>query len=199
MTSIVLVDDHPLLRDGFAAMVGRHRPDWRLRAAGTAAEGLDALGDGRSIDLVIIDINLPDMDGFEAARAFAARAPLTPRVMISGREDAAARQRSRDCGASGFISKAAPPMRILGLLDQVLIGRTAFEPGIEAVATVALTARQLQVLTLLAEGCPNKVIEHRMALAPRTVRAHLTEIFHALGADGRVQAILRARELGLIA
>ena len=201
MTSIVLVEDHPLFRDGFAAMVGRHRPDWRLQGAGTAGEGLAAVGDGRSVDLVIIDINLPDMDGFDAARVFAARAPLTPRVMISGREDVAARLRSRDCGASGFIAKSCSPLRILGLLDQVLMGRTAFEPDaeVEAGATVALTARQLQVLTLLAEGCANKVIERRMSLAPRTVRAHLTEIFHILGADGRVRAILRARELGLIA
>ena len=84
------------------------------------------------------------------------------------------------------------------MLETVLAGGVAFEaPGGGAANT--LTARQLEVLTLLADGSSNKVIERRMNIAPRTVRAHLTELFQVLEVDGRVQAILRARQLGLIA
>jgi DNA-binding NarL/FixJ family response regulator len=196
MVTALLVDDHPLFRDGFAAMLKHHRPSWTMRAANSAAEALAMLDESRP-DLAIIDIQLPDIDGFDAARAIGARAPLVSRVMISGREDGAARLRSRDCGASGFISKAWAPERIVEMLEQVLAGGVAFEaadPG----AGEAITSRQLEVLTLLADGHSNKAIERHMNIAPRTVRAHLTEIFHLLEVDGRVQAILKARQLGLI-
>jgi DNA-binding NarL/FixJ family response regulator len=198
MVLVLLVDDHPLFRDGFAAMLRHHRPDWTLRTANTGAEALSLLAGGERPDLAIIDIQLPDTDGFDAARVIAQMAPLISRVMISGREDGAARLRSRDCGASGFISKAWPPERILEMLELVLAGGVAFEAPIDTGAAEAITSRQLEVLTLLADGHSNKAIERRMNIAPRTVRAHLTEIFHLLEVDGRVQAILKARQLGLI-
>jgi DNA-binding NarL/FixJ family response regulator len=197
MVTALLVDDHPLFRDGFASMLKHHRPDWRLRTASSAAEALDSVADGHP-DLAIIDIQLPDSDGFGAARAIAERAPLVSRVMISGREDGAARLRSRDCGASGLISKAWAPERIIEMLEQVLAGGSAFEAPAACGAADAITTRQLEVLSLLADGHSNKVIERRMNIAPRTVRAHLTEIFHLLEVDGRVQAILKARQMGLI-
>lgn len=193
----LLVEDHPLFRDGFAAMLKHHRPDWSLATAGTVGEALEMLADCQP-DLAIIDIQLPDIDGFEAARAIAARAPLTPRLMISGREDDAARLRSRDCGASGFISKGWAAERIIAMIEQVLAGGVAFDPPESAASGAALTVRQLEVLSLLADGHSNKAIERKMNIAPRTVRAHLTEIFHLLEADGRVQAILKARLMGLI-
>ena len=126
MVTALLVDDHPLFRDGFASMLKHHRPEWTLRTANSAADALDALSDGHP-DLAIIDILLPDTDGFDAARAIAELAPLVSRVMISGRDDGAAKLRSRDCGASGFISKAWAPERILEMLESVLAGGVAFE------------------------------------------------------------------------
>src|SRR4051812_27466230 len=111
MVTALLVDDHPLFRDGFAAMLKHHRAGWTLKTASSAADALASLSEDHP-DLAIIDIQLPDIDGFDAARAIAERAPLVSRVMISGREDGAARLRSRDCGASGFISKSWPPERI---------------------------------------------------------------------------------------
>lgn len=198
MVKALLVEDHPLFRDGFAAMLKHHRPDWSLATAGTAGEALEMLAACQP-DLAIIDIQLPDIDGFEAARAIAARAPLTPRLMISGREDNAARLRSRDCGASGFISKGWASERIIAMIEQVLAGGVAFDPPESAASGAALTMRQLEVLSLLADGHSNKAIERKMNIAPRTVRAHLTEIFHLLEAEGRVQAILKARLMGLIA
>jgi DNA-binding NarL/FixJ family response regulator len=194
----LLVDDHPLFREGFAAMLKHRRPDWELKTASCAAEAVGLLAGGARPDLAIIDIQLPDTDGFDAARVIGQIAPLVSRVMISGREDGAAKLRSRDCGASGFISKAWAPERILEMLEQVLAGGVAFETPTDVGAGQAITSRQLEVLTLLADGHSNKMIERRMNIAPRTVRAHLTELFHLLEADGRVQAILKARQLGLI-
>jgi DNA-binding NarL/FixJ family response regulator len=195
--SALLVDDHPLFRDGFAAMLRRHRPSWTLRVANTAVEALAMIGE-RQPDLAIIDIQLPDTDGFDAARAIGRMAPQVSRVMISGREDGAAQVRSRDCGASGFISKAWSHELIIEKLEDVLAGGLAFDILAGAGPGQALTSRQMEVLTLLADGHPNKAIERRMNIAPRTVRAHLTEIFRLLQVDGRVQAILKSRQLGLI-
>lgn len=199
MVTTLLVDDHPLFQDGFAAMLRYYRPAWSpLKSVISATEALAALAEGDRPDLAIIDIQLPDMDGFQAARAIAERAPLTPRVMISGRIDDAARLRSRDCGASGFISKAWAPERIIATLEEVLAGGVAFDASDGAMAADTITARQLEVLSLLADGHSNKMIERQMNIAPRTVRAHLTEIFHLLEVESRVQAILKARQLGLI-
>lgn len=169
-----------------------------MRGAGSAAEAVGLVAGGERPDLAIIDILLPDTDGFEAARVIGQCAPQVSRVIISGREDGAARLRSRDCGASGFISKAWSPERIVEALETVLEGGVAFDTPAGVGVVDGMTARQLEVLTLLADGHSNKVIERRMNIAPRTVRAHLTEIFHLLEADGRVQAILKARRLGLI-
>jgi DNA-binding NarL/FixJ family response regulator len=199
MVTVLLVDDHPLFRDGFAAMLRRHRPNWALRNANSGTEAVALLAGGERPDLAIIDIMLPDTDGFDAALVIAQIAPQVSRVMISGREDGAARLRSRDCGTSGFISKAWSPERIVEMLEQVLAGGVAFEAADAGVsAAEAITSRQLEVLTLLADGHSNKAIERHMNIAPRTVRAHLTEIFHLLEVEGRVQAILKARQLGLI-
>ncbi|WP_293906248.1 response regulator transcription factor [Phenylobacterium sp.] len=170
MVRALLVEDHPLFREGFTAMLARHRPHWTLESAGAAAEALEMLAAAGPRDLAIIDIQLPDIDGFEAARA-----PLMPRVMISGREDEAARLRSRDCGASGFLSKAWSPERMIAMVEQVLAGGVAFDlPDGPTVAGATLTARQLEVLSLLAEGHSNKGIERRMNIAPRTVRASIS-------------------------
>ena len=199
MVTALLVDDHPLFRDGFAAMLRHHRPDWTLRPPTPAPRRWTLLAGGERPDLAIIDIQLPDTDGFDAARAIAELAPLVSRVMISGREDGAARLRSRDCGASGFISKAWSPERIVEMLEAGAGRRRGVrDAGGRRRGRGASPSRQLEVLTLLADGHSNKAIERHMNIAPRTVRAHLTEIFHLLEVDGRVQAILKARQLGLI-
>jgi LuxR family maltose regulon positive regulatory protein len=87
---------------------------------------------------------------------------------------------------------------VIAMLETVLAGGLAFDPPDGAAAAATLTTRQLEVLTLLADGHSNKAIERAMTIAPRTVRAHLTEIFQVLEVDGRLQAILKARQLGLV-
>jgi DNA-binding NarL/FixJ family response regulator len=203
--TLLLVDDHPLFHAGLASMLRTARPGWRLLSAHDAAQGLEMIRADDGIDLVLVDIVLPGIDGFDALAEFGKACPQLPRVTISGREDAAARLRARHCGASGFISKAWAPERIAAVLDAVLDGGSGFDDGAaqapghgEDGDAANLTPRQVEVLSLLAEGHSNKEIEYRLSIAERTVRAHLTEIFQALGAQTRVQAILQAQKLGLI-
>lgn len=198
MARILVVDDHPLFQEGLAHMVRRMRPDWNLLFADRAAQALTILAAGL-IDLAIIDIVLPDNDGFSLSRMIADAFPALPQILISGRNDTAVRVRARSCGARAFIAKTMPPEEIAGAIDTVLRGETAFDDlRAKNGQMPTLTTRQAEILDLLAEGHGNKEIRHRLGIAERTVRAHLTELFQLLDAHSRTQALIRARELGLI-
>ena len=148
--------------------------------------------------LVIVDVVLPGEDGFSLVKSIAAAAPGLPQILTSGREDAAVRIRAWASGARGFIAKNAPADELLRMIDKVLGGGTCFAteaPG----GLPDLSARQSEILMLLSDGHGNKEIRHRLNIAERTVRAHITELFQVLGAHSRMQALIRARELGLIA
>jgi DNA-binding NarL/FixJ family response regulator len=196
-TRLLIVEDHPLFAEGFAHMARGLRPRWRLSAAASAEQAIAAFGAVRP-DIAIVDVMLPDVDGFELLRRFADLAPTLPVILISGREDLAVRVRARAMGAHGFIAKSEPPDAICAAIDAVLAGGTRFESG-AADEMPAITQRQAEILELLADGHGNKEIRHRLGIAERTVRAHITELFQLLGAHSRTQALLKARQMGLIA
>ena len=196
--TLLLVDDHPLFRSGFASLAAVAWPDRPLLTAPDSDTALALITQRRDIAAAIIDIQLPGRDGFETAIAMAAIAPAVPRILISGREDAAARLRARDCGASALIAKSSPAATIVAVVEAVLAGQDGFAGHDDATALPHLSPRQTEVLSLLAAGHSNQQICAAMGIAERTVRAHLTEIFDALGVASRVQAILQAQRLGLI-
>ena len=202
--TLLLVDDHPLFHAGLRAVLQSWRPGYKLLSAGDARAGLQALG-AREFDLVLLDIMLPGQDGFEAVALYRQAFPTIPRVLISGRDDPDLPMRASRSGASGFVSKAWPPAALVQIIDCVLQGGCVYELpsgadacGADASAggTEALTLRQMEVLSLLVQGKCNKEIGRRLDIADRTVRAHLTEIFQALGVQSRVQAILQAQRMG---
>jgi DNA-binding NarL/FixJ family response regulator len=196
---LLLIEDHPLFRQGFAAMLAEARPGWVMSGAASSAEGQAMLASDPEIDLVLVDLQLPDLDGFETLVRLAQINPTVARMIISGRGDMAAQQRARQAGAGGFIVKSDGPEAIIAQIEAVAAGGTGFATPIDPDhARPTLTARQCEVLGLLGEGCANKEIRFRLGIAERTVRAHLTELFGALRVHSRVQAILRARALGLI-
>jgi DNA-binding NarL/FixJ family response regulator len=195
--NLLLVDDHPLFVEGFQAMVERLRPDWRLETAAAGETALARITE-RAPDLVVLDVFLPDVDGFDLIHRMKARAPALPVVLVSGRDHAAMGVRARASPADGFVPKTTPPQQFVELIDAALAGRGAWLGGKTPSAPPILTPRQAQVLELLAAGHGNKEIRHRLGIAERTVRAHLTEVFQLLGVHGRMPAVIRARELGLI-
>ena len=194
---LLIVDDHPLFVEGFAAMVQQSRPEWRLAVAASGAAAIRILGE-RQPDLVIIDVLLPDCDGFELLQRLAARWPALPAMLVSGRDQVAMRQRARASSARGFVPKTTPAPDFIHRLETVLAGGTAFEEVGHPDAVPTLTNRQAEILDLLAQGHGNKEIRYRLGIAERTVRAHLTDLFNLLGVHGRMPAVIRARELGLI-
>ncbi len=204
--TLLLVDDHPLYHAGLQSVLATMRPRVRLLGAANAAEGLAKLETDPDIDLVLVDIMLPGSDGFDAVEEYGKRFPHIPRMLISGREDKATLMRASRSGASGFLSKAWPVERIIALVEKVLAGGAGFEVtaetrrGSDGTATRKedLTLRQIEVLYLLSEGKSNKEIAHALDIAERTVRAHLTELFHALDVSSRMNALIRAQQLGIV-
>jgi DNA-binding NarL/FixJ family response regulator len=205
---LLLVDDHPLYHAGLKSVLAALRPSYSLASASDATEGLARLAAGEDVDLVLVDIVLPGADGFEAVAEYGRQFPHIPRVLISGRDDPATQVRASRCGASGFVSKAWPADHLLWVAERVLAGDSGFDAPAGVAPRLAaggllcqqdLTLRQIEVLTLLAEGKSNKEIADALDIADRTVRAHLTDMFQALGVASRVQAVLQAQALGLVA
>jgi DNA-binding NarL/FixJ family response regulator len=204
--TLLLVDDHPLYHAGLSSVLAGLRPNYILLSASDAAEGLAKLTTHPDIDLVLVDIVLPKGDGFDAVAEYGSTCPHVPRVLISGRDDRATFVRASRSGASGFISKAWPVERAVALIESVLAGKPGFEEecgarnGSNGIARGKedLTLRQIEVLCLLSQGKSNKEIAHALEIAERTVRAHLTELFHALDVGTRINAVLRAQQLGLV-
>jgi DNA-binding NarL/FixJ family response regulator len=145
-----------------------------------------------------VDVLLPGDDGFDLVRTAAARWPALPMILVSGRDQLAMRTRARASGARGFISKTTPAVEFIARMEAVLAGGTTFDALVEAGDVPVLTTRQAEILDLLAQGHGNKEVRYRLGIAERTVRAHLTELFQLLGVHGRMPAVIRARELGLI-
>lgn len=194
---LLLIDDHPLFAEGFEAMAARLRPQWTLQIAGAGQEAIATITQGAP-DLIVLDVFLPDSDGFDLIHRLKARWPALPVVLVSGRDHAAMAVRARASPADGFIPKTTPPRQFIELIEAALAGRGAWIAGERVGDAPDLTPRQAQVLELLAAGHGNKEIRHRLGIAERTVRAHLTELFQLLGVHGRMPAVIRARELGLI-
>ena len=195
--SILVVDDHPLFAAGFAHMAHALRPCWTLHTANSAAQALAWLN-VQTLHLAIIDVGLPDQDGFALLKALADTHPALPKLLMSGREDEAIRIRARASGAAGFVAKTEPPDVFVAMIERVLAGGAGFTEAAPSGDLPVLTVRQAEILALLGEGHANKEIRFRLGIAERTVRAHLTELFHLLGASSRMQAVIRGRELGLL-
>jgi DNA-binding NarL/FixJ family response regulator len=208
MPQVLLVDDHPLFHEGLASAFARLAPDLSILSADSVEAGLVQLRSSGAIELALIDLVLPNSDGLTALTLYAEEFPHVPRLLISGKDDPAIVRQARDAGASGFLHKSMSLDRLLGALRRVLAGHAYFEresTAPEADAEPAsgelqgmLTLRQLEVLRLLGEGRSNKEISAALAIADRTVRAHLTELFRTLKVASRTQAILAAQRLGLL-
>lgn len=194
---LLVVEDHPLFRSGMQHMAAHLRPAWRMRFVTTAAEALAAL-DTALPSAIIIDIGLPDENGVALTRTIASRAPDLPVLLISARDQPAVAALAERSGARGFVAKGETPEEIARAIDTVLAGGRRFARTEGDGAVPVLTARQSEVLALLDEGCSNKEMRYRLGIAERTVRAHLTEIFTLLHVHNRMQALIRARELGLL-
>ena len=203
--ALLLVDDHPLFRDGLAAALRHQAPGLRVQAVGSPAEAIDLLarlgdGDGEGFDLVLLDYRLPGTDGLRCAAQVMERYPGLGVGLMSGADDPTLGRRAQDAGLVAYLPKTLEVPALLAQLRQLAEGEPAFAdsappPVVEQPATgpYGLTARQFAVLRMLASGGSNKEIARAMGISPGTVKNHLNAIFVKMGAANRVQAVMMAQ------
>lgn len=202
MTRVLIVDDHPVFRDGLAGLLAT-LPDVQIAASVGSAEDAVAAAHADAPDVVLMDLNLPGMSGVEATREVLAATPSTAVLIITMVDDDDSVLAALQAGARGYILKGAAADEISAAIRTVAAGGAVFGAAIASrlVATpdrrehntANLTARERDVLTLLAEGLSNKQIARQLELSLKTVQNHVSRILDKLQAADRTQAVLRAR------
>jgi DNA-binding NarL/FixJ family response regulator len=181
--------------------------------AGSYTRGVDIAAQNPDIDLVLLDFNLPNVEGFAALVDLQERYPELPVVMVSGQDDPGLVREALERGALGFIPKTSSAAVILNALRLVLSGgtyvprealgapRAAPVPAAgnagDAAGKLGITPRQAEVLALILAGKPNKAICRELNLAEGTVKSHVAAVLKALNASNRVEAVIAASRLGL--
>jgi len=206
MIRLLVIDDHPVVREGLAAVL-EDQPDLNvIGTAGSAAQGIAEASRLRP-DVVLLDLEMPEGGGLEAIPdliATAARVVVFTAYLTDEHLFGAVRS-----GAKGYLLKGAPVEEIARCIRIVHSGGSHLDPRAAArmmagVAqpsreAISLTVRELEVLRLVADGLPNKQIAHTLSIAERTVKFHITSIFQKLPAENRAQAVAVALQRGLLA
>ncbi|KVK93180.1 response regulator [Burkholderia territorii] len=211
---ILIVDDHPVLRDGVAALLCQNDEDLTVAQVGNADEAMQILGQDSEVDAVVLDLRMPGMNGLEAISTIAGIRPEVQIIVLSTSEDPGDVRAAFARGALGYVPKSAGPHTVLSAIKMVLNGERYVPPLVldellspsgddsrnlvPSPAGGLLTQRQIEVLRYLADGVPNKVIADKLDLSEKTVKAHVTAIFRALNVLNRTQAAAAARKAGLL-
>ncbi|RQS16617.1 response regulator transcription factor [Burkholderia sp. Bp8998] len=211
---ILIVDDHPILRDGVAALLRQDDEGVTVAQAGNADDAMRMLDQCADFDAIVLDLKLPGLNGLDAISAIAGKRPELQIIVLSTSEDAGDVRAAFARGALGYVPKSADPRTVLSAIRMVLNGERYVPPlvldeqpsaapdGLSHPAREGvngpLTQRQIEVLRYVAEGVPNKVIADRLDLSEKTVKAHITAIFKALNVLNRTQAAAAARKAGLL-
>ena len=207
MIRVAVADDHGVLRDGLCRRDRRAAGTWRWSA--TAADGAEAVAVCRSAtpDVMLMDIEMPVMDGIEATQQIVAELPATAVLVLTSFSDRKRIMGALDAGAVGYLLKDASADEVVRGIRAAAEGGSPLDPRaarslLEAKKRAGsargnLTAREREVFALLLDGMPNKLIARRLEISEKTVKAHLTSIFRQIGVSDRVQAILWVERMGL--
>jgi DNA-binding NarL/FixJ family response regulator len=203
MIRVLAADDHPLALAGLEQLLGALDG---IELVGAALGGEEAvrLAAEHEPDVVLMDLEMPGKDGIQATREVLARRPQTAVVVLTSFSDRERILAALDAGALGYLLKDVQPDELAKAIDAAARGEAPLDPRAarellagRRVPGPTLTAREEEVLVLLAEGLPNKLIARRLAISERTVKGHLTHVFERIGVTDRTQAALWAREHGL--
>lgn len=220
---ILIVDDHPLIREGLRGILSQFEKDVTVLEAGTASAALTLADQTPDLDLVLLDLHMPDMHGLEALGIFGERFLDLPVVVLSAAQDRHTVNAALQRGAAGFIPKSSLSEVLISALRLVLAGGVYVPPEVlgrgnatadgfaatpganplspQAAAATAsalgLTERQTEVLALLVQGKSNKAICRELNLAEATVKVHVRAILRALNVATRTQAVIAAGRLGM--
>ncbi len=202
---VLIADDHGVLRDGLGRVIAS-QPDMEL--VGAAADGAEAVELCRAAkpDVVLMDLEMPVLDGIEATRTIVGDASGTVVLVLTSFSDRRRIVQALEAGAVGYLLKDASADEVVRGIRIASDGGSPLDPRaarslLEAKSApdplAALSPREREVLALLREGMPNKLIARRLGISEKTVKSHLTSIFRQIGVTDRVQAILWVERQGL--
>jgi DNA-binding NarL/FixJ family response regulator len=200
----VVVDDHPVVRDGLVAMLGS---DPGIEVVGSAQDGADGqrLIERTEPDVVLMDLRMPGTGGTEAIRELRRRDRLRPRVLVLTTYDTDRDIRGAlEAGADGYLLKDARRDDVLRAVHDLAAGRPVLAAAALAVLASCqdprreLSGREVEVLRLVADGCTNRAVGSRLGIGEATVKTHLGHVYEKLGVTDRASAVRTAWELGLV-
>lgn len=201
LREILVADDHPIVAEAVATLIGRRFPDARVRVAVDFASATAAVAD-LAPGLVLIDADMPDAPPCDGVASVIKAAPATRLIVISGIRDNELVERLFAAGAAGFLPKMVPPAVMLAAVDLVLAGGRYQPTPVEArvpkvsrgaASLPALTGRLDDVARLLGDGMTNKEIARALGISPETAKTYVSQLLSVLGATNRTQAAMKAR------
>lgn len=209
---VLIADDHALFRDGLSLNLERIDPQAVVFQAGSFSQALKILDDEKKLDLIIIDLDMPDMQWEKGLAELRKKSNGARYVVISATEDSRSIRKSLEQGISGYIPKRSDTKVLSGALKLILDGGTYFPPSVFETGSSSansaqsgdkpknkmLTNRQSEVLGLVAQGLSNKQIAYNMGVSEATVKLHINALLRSLGVTNRTQAVVTAQKMGLI-
>ena len=206
----LVIDDHQIFREGLIMLLEQKDEQAIILGAGSCEEGLNLINLNPDIDLLILDINLPVVNGFEAMKIFSARYKELPIVVLTASESLNDMSRCFEEGAKAYVPKSSAGEVLINVIRLVLAGGTYAPPALTIGVKLGssrqdepsqqgpmnrLTARQKEVLTLLRDGMSNKAIATQLGVSESTVKVHVSGILKTLGMRSRLEVALRAEKL----
>jgi len=199
---VLCVDDHPVVRDGIAAIINL-QPDMTLvGAAATGGEALERFF-ALSPDVVLVDLRLPDMSGFDVIKKSKAKCPNARIIVLSSHEGDVDIQRALEAGAQGYVAKGIVRGELLETIRSVHAGKRRLPAAVaqklaEHMTDETISSRELEVLSLMAGGRRNKEIASELSIAEDTVKMHVRNILSKLQVNDRTEAVTIAIRRGII-
>ena len=199
---VLIVDDHPLLREGITMVIGAEVDMVLVGSAATGQQAID-LYTTTNPNLVLMDLRLPDMSGIDAMTAIREKSPQAKVVILTTFEGDAEVSRALTAGASGYLLKSMPRKQIVDSIRQVHAGKRRIASAVAAnlvehLGQESLSQREITILKRVAEGDRNKEIAARLSLSEETVKSHVKNILEKLGASDRTQAVSIAVRRGIM-
>ena len=205
---LLIADDHALFRDGLSLHLEKLAPQAVIYQAANFSQAIKILQSMTDIDLVMVDLDMPDMDWEEGLKTIQETAPEAKIVIISASENPQHIKKSLNIGVKGYISKSLDTKVLTSALNLILDGGTYLPPSLMEKASHGfsvkednkkiLTPRQAEVLRYVAEGLSNKQIAYKMSVSEATVKLHINALLRSLGATNRTQALIIAQKRGII-
>jgi DNA-binding NarL/FixJ family response regulator len=207
-TRLMIVDDHPLFRGALSQALAAAISGAEILEAGSLDDLVAQLAQSADIDLILLDLAMPGVQGLSGLLYLRAQHPEIPVVIVSASEDAPLIRRAIEFGASGYAPKSLPVERIRDAVRQVLSGAIWVPSDVDLAANpdketselvsrlATLTPQQVRVLMMLGEGLLNKQIAFRLNVSEATIKAHVSAILQKLAVDSRTQAVIAINRIG---